>query len=82
MVELTYDGYERLIEPYSMEYYVRKKDGVGQEYFWAYDTSGGRSGQQSIKMFICDKIQSVRPTNFSFIPRYAVEFWAFLGLLQ
>lgn len=74
MVELTYDGYDRLVEPYSMEYYVRKKDGVGQEYFWGYDTSGGKSGKQSIKMFICDKIESCSPTSHSFYPRYAVEF--------
>jgi predicted nucleotidyltransferase component of viral defense system len=74
MVELTYDGYTRLVEPYSMEYYVRKKDGVGQEYFWGYDTSGGRSGEHSIKRFICDKIESVQPTDYSFTPRYAVEF--------
>jgi predicted nucleotidyltransferase component of viral defense system len=74
MVELSYDGYDRLVEPYSMEYYVRKKDGVGQEYFWGYDTSGGKSGKQSIKMFICDKIESVQPTDNSFNPRFAVEF--------
>jgi predicted nucleotidyltransferase component of viral defense system len=74
MVELLYDGYERLVEPYSMEYYVRKKDGVGMEYFWGYDTSGGKSGERSIKRFICDKIQSVRSTNYGFSPRYEVEF--------
>ncbi len=74
MVEISYDGYDRLVEPYSMEYYVRKKDGVGQEYFWGFDTSGGKSGKQSIKMFICDKIESCNPTNYSFTPRYAVEF--------
>lgn len=74
MVELTYDGYERLIEPYSMEYYVRKKDGVGSEYFWGYDNTGGKSGKQSIKMFFCNKIQDVRPTNYSFVPRYPIEF--------
>ncbi len=73
MVELSYDGYDRLVEPYSMEYYVRK-DGVGQEYFWGYDTTGGKSGKQSIKRFICDKIESIRPTEYSFSPRYAVEF--------
>lgn len=74
VVELTYDGYDRFVEPYSMEYYIRKKDGVGQEYFWGYDTSGGKSGKQSIKMFVCDKIESCRPTTYNFSPRYAVEF--------
>lgn len=65
---------DRLVEPYSMEYYVRKSDGVGQEYFWGYDTSGGESGQLSIKRFICDQIESVNSTEHSFFPRFAVEF--------
>lgn len=74
MVQLTYDGYTRLVEPYSMEYRVRKTDGVGGEYFWGYDTTGGKSGKQSIKMFSCEKIESARETDRSFSPRYAVEF--------
>lgn len=73
MVELVYDGYSRLVEPYSMKYYVRK-DGVGQEYFWGFDTSGGKSGKQSIKQFSCDKIESIRLTPYSFVPRFVVEF--------
>lgn len=73
MVQMTYDGYRRLVEPYSMEYYVRK-DGVGMEYFWGFDTSGGKSGKQSIKMFICDKISQAENTQYSFTPRYEVEF--------
>jgi predicted nucleotidyltransferase component of viral defense system len=73
MVRLSYDGYDRLIEPYKLEYYVRKKDGQGLEYFWGWDTSGGKSGKVGIKQFICDKIQSVRPTSQSFQPRYTVE---------
>jgi predicted nucleotidyltransferase component of viral defense system len=73
MVELSYDGYERLVEPYKLEYYVRKKDGRGLEYFWGWDTTGGRSGKVGIKQFICDKIQSVRPSGQSFQPRFAIE---------
>ena len=73
MIDLTYDGLSRLIEPYKLEYYVRKKDDRGLEYFWGWDTTGGRSGKVGIKQFICDKIQSVRATNRSFQPRFAVE---------
>ena len=73
MVQLSYDGYDRLIEPYKLEYYVRKKDGQGLEYLWGWDTTGGKSGKVGIKQFICNKIQSVRPTSQSFQPRYAVE---------
>jgi predicted nucleotidyltransferase component of viral defense system len=73
MVELTYGGYQRLVEPYKLEYRVRKKDGRGLEYFWGFDTSGGSSGKTGIKQFICDEIQSVRPTTRQFSPRYPVE---------
>ncbi|MDO8565664.1 MAG: nucleotidyl transferase AbiEii/AbiGii toxin family protein [Candidatus Moranbacteria bacterium] len=74
LIQLTYDNYTRLVEPYSMEYYVRKSDGVGLEYFWGYDTTGGKSGEQSIKRFICDKIQFAKETDRGFNPRFAVEF--------
>ena len=60
MVQLSYDGYNRLVEPYKLEYYIRKKDGRGLEYFWGWDTSGGKSGKIGIKQFICDKIGSVK----------------------
>jgi hypothetical protein len=73
MIELEYDGYTRLIEPYKLEYYVRKKDNRGLEYFWGWDTSGGRSGKIGIKQFICEKIQSVRPTGRTFQPQFTVE---------
>jgi hypothetical protein len=74
MVRLAYDGYDRAVEPYKLEYYVRKKDGRALEYFWGWDTTGGKSGKVGIKQFICDKIQSVQPTSLPFQPRYAVEF--------
>lgn len=73
MVELVYDGYRRLIEPYKLEYYVRKSDHQGSEYFWGWDTSGGKSGKQGIKMFTCDKIQAVSETNHAYTPRFPVE---------
>jgi hypothetical protein len=73
MVELYYDGYQRLVEPYKLEYYVLKRDGRGLEYFWGWDTTGGKSGKIGIKQFICDKIQLVHPTNRSFQPRFAIE---------
>lgn len=73
MVEMTYDGYQRLVEPYRLEYYVRKKDGIGNEYFWGWDNSGGKSRKTGIKMFFCDKIQNVVVTNNAYEPRYPVE---------
>lgn len=73
MVELTYDGHTRLVEPYKLQYYVRKKDRRGLEYFWGWDNTGGRSRKIGIKQFICDKIQSVRSTSHVFQPKYLVE---------
>jgi len=74
LVELIYDdGIRRLVEPYKIEYYMRKKDGMGLEYFWGYDRTGGKSGP-GIKRFICDKIFSVRPTDMGFIPQFQPEF--------
>jgi hypothetical protein len=73
LVELTYDGFRRLIEPYKIEYYVRKSDGIGSEYFWGYDHSGGKSGHIGMKQFFCNKIQFARVTDTSFVPRYPID---------
>lgn len=74
LVELVYDdGIRRLVEPYKIEYYIRKSDGVGLEYFWGYDRTGGKSGP-GIKRFICDKILSVCPTDMGFLPQFQAEF--------
>lgn len=73
MIELEYDGNTRLVEPYKLEYYTRKKDNRGLEYFWGWDTTGGKSGRIGIKQFICDKIQGVRRTNRSFQPKFMIE---------
>jgi predicted nucleotidyltransferase component of viral defense system len=73
MIALLYDGFERLVEPYAFEYYIRKSDGRGLEYFWGYDTTGGKSGKPGIKQFICDKIQAVRATNRQFAPRFQIQ---------
>jgi hypothetical protein len=56
LVEFVYDGFRRLVEPYKIEYYVRKNDGVGSEYFWGYDLTGGRSRKTEMKQFFCNKI--------------------------
>jgi predicted nucleotidyltransferase component of viral defense system len=73
MVEMTYHGHRRLVEPYKLEYYVRKSDGHGSEYFWGFDTSGGRSGDVCMKRFFCDKIVSARESSRTFVPQYPIE---------
>jgi len=73
MVEMTYDGVRRLVEPYKLEYYIRKSDGHGSEYFWAWDTSGGRSGKIGIKQFFCHKIAAAVESSYPYAPRFPVE---------
>ena len=73
MIEMVYSGHRRLVEPYRLEYYVRKRDGVGNEYFWGWDTTGGRTSGPGIKMFFADKIENVAVTDRSYTPRYPVE---------
>jgi hypothetical protein len=72
MLRLLYDGHDRLVEPYSLAY-KRRRDGVAREYFYAWDTTGGRSGQTGIKSFIADKVQSLTMTEQTFEPRYPIE---------
>lgn len=74
LVDLLYEGIHRAVEPYKLEFRVRKSDNRGLEYFWAYDPSGsGRSGKPGIRMYICDKIQAVRNTGLRFSPRFDIE---------
>jgi predicted nucleotidyltransferase component of viral defense system len=72
MLRLWYRGHERLVEPYALAFSVRQSDGVGQEYFWAYDRTGGGSGP-GIKSFVRHGIQGLQNTTVPFQPRYAVE---------
>jgi hypothetical protein len=73
MVEMIYDGYTRLVEPYKLEYYVRRSDGHGSEYFWGWDTSGGKSGKVGIKQFFCHKIASATESARTYVPRFPVQ---------
>jgi predicted nucleotidyltransferase component of viral defense system len=74
LLDLVYDGISRTVEPYKLEYRVRKSDNRGLEYFWAYDPFGsGRSKTPGIRQYICDKIQSVRSTGLRFSPRFEIE---------
>lgn len=72
IVRMVYDGLERLVEPYSLVYKIRK-DGVGREYLYGVDILGGRSGKLSIKMYTQDKLASITLTDQKFEPRYDIE---------
>ncbi len=73
MIEAEYQGHRRLLEPYKIEYKVRKSDNRGFEYFWAYDRIGGKSGP-GIKCFFSDQLSSITPTTLTYEPRFDVEF--------
>lgn len=72
LMRLTYDGVTRIVEPYSLTYKTRQ-DGVGQEYFFAWDRTGGRSKGPGIKMFFHHKIQHLSIEEEQFEARFPVE---------
>lgn len=72
VLRLVYDGLERRVEPYALSY-KRRKDGLAREYFYAWDLTGGRSGQVGIKSYTADSVQSIALTDDSFDPRFPVE---------
>jgi predicted nucleotidyltransferase component of viral defense system len=74
LVSIFYDGINRLVEPYKLEYRIRKSDSRGLEYFWAYDPFGsGKSKTPGIRQYICDKIETASRTDLPFMPRYEIE---------
>jgi hypothetical protein len=72
LLRLTYDGRERLIEPYSLAY-KRRRDGYAAEYFYGYDRTGGHSSGPGIKSFMRRGIQDIALTEDTFEPRYTIE---------
>lgn len=72
MLKLRYDGVERFVEPYELTFKIRK-DGVAREYFYAYDTTGGRSSPPGLKTFVSDNVERIENTDRKFEPRYEVE---------
>jgi len=72
LMKLTYHGVERLVEPYSLAY----KQAAGKparEYFYAYDTTGGRTSGPSIKTFLNDDVDALSITDEKFEPRFEIE---------
>ncbi len=71
LLDVTYNGVNRRVEPYSLTYKVRK-DGVGREYFYVYDLTGGSSGP-GIKALVASGMQHIANTEEPFEPRFPVE---------
>jgi predicted nucleotidyltransferase component of viral defense system len=72
LLHLTYDGIPRIVEPYSLAF-KRRKDGVAQEYFYAWDRTGGRSGGPGVRSFLQAGVQAIENTDEVFEPRFEVE---------
>lgn len=72
LMRITYDGTERVIEPYSLAY-KRRQDGHASEYFYAYDLTGGTRSAPGIKSFLHPKVQALFTTEDSFEPRFEIE---------
>jgi predicted nucleotidyltransferase component of viral defense system len=72
LLALTYQGVTRIVEPYSLVFKTRKTDGVGQEYFFVYDRSGGRKSGPGLKSLLHYNVQDIQVLEEHFEPRYEV----------
>lgn len=72
LMRLRYHGYTRIVEPYSLAYKRRRTDNVAQEYFYAYDRTGGSKGP-GIKAFLHHDIEQLEILDETFEPRFAIE---------
>ncbi len=72
LLRVKYDGITRLAEPYSLVF-KRRKDGVGQEYLYVFDQTGGRKSDPGTKSWLWHRIQALESTDIRFEPRVEVE---------
>jgi predicted nucleotidyltransferase component of viral defense system len=72
LLQVTYHGATRLVEPYSLKY-KETLDGTGREYFFGWDQTGGNSRKVGIKQFLNHDIQAMEETEIDFEPRYEIE---------
>jgi len=72
LLRMTYDGVQRLVEPYALAFKWRK-GGTGQEYLYVWDQTGGRSSGPGIKSLFNWKITSLENTDITFEPRFEIE---------
>ena len=72
LLRLTYDGVERMVEPYALSY-KRAANQPAKEYFYAYDRTGGARSAPGIKSFVNSGVQSLALTGELFEPRYEIE---------
>ncbi len=71
LLRVTYTGYPREVEPYSLVF-RRRLDGIGQEYLYVWDRTGGSSAP-GLKTMVRGNIQAIANTDVNFTPRFQVE---------
>jgi len=71
-LDIMYHGIEREVEPYSLKYKIRA-DGVGQEYLYVYDLTGGRTSRPGMKSLVHSGFRSIKNTDRRFEPKYEIE---------
>jgi predicted nucleotidyltransferase component of viral defense system len=71
LLRLTYKGRTRLVEPYALRF-KRRQDGIGQEYLYIWDRTGGHS-RPGIKSLLNYRIDDLTITDEPFEPRYEIE---------
>ena len=72
LLKMRYHSVDRIIEPYALVYKLRK-DGEAQEYFYAWDRTGGTNSGEGIKSFIQSGIEAIEVIPEHFEPRFQVE---------
>ena len=72
LVRLTYDGMERIVEPYALSY-KRPQNGHAREYLYVWDRSGGSSGTPGIRSLVNPKVITPVMLEESFEPRFEIE---------
>ncbi len=73
LLAVTYGGRQRQVEPYSLVFKRRKRDGFGQEYLYVWDRTGGIDSGPGIKTFVHNKIEGLEILPEQYDPRYPVE---------
>lgn len=72
LMALTYQGVTRIVEPYSLTFKVRISDGVGQEYLYVYDRTGGRRSGPGLKSLLHHNINALEVLDDTFEPQFEV----------
>lgn len=72
LLRVVYHGIQRMVEPYSLKY-KQRQDGVGREYLYVYDKTGGEASGPGLKSLVSEGFTAIDNTDIVFQPRCEVE---------